>query len=150
MKSSILIPLLLVFVYSSCQKGIPNYKLRINQIELVKFNDPSELLKWDTIDGPDIFITISINNSIVFVSDKFEISNVSAAPVLFKLDSNIVFEQGIDEINLNAYDRDTNSDQLIENNMTLVPGAVNKSPYTEIISCNFCIAGWRMTYEIVK
>ncbi|MBK8484894.1 MAG: hypothetical protein IPO86_06800 [Saprospiraceae bacterium] len=149
MKSSVII-LLLVFVYSSCIKTIPNHTLKLKQIELIKFVEPNELLKWDTIDGPDIFITISINNSIVFISDKFENPNVTSVPVSFKLDSNIIFEQGIDEIDLNAYDRDANTDQLIEKNMTLVTGAVDKSPYTEMISCNFCIAEWRMTYEIVK
>lgn len=136
-------------LFFACGPEETLHKLRITDIVLTKFNDPNDLIKWDTIDGPDMYISVSLNGSTIFISDRIENENIFSAPVSFQLNSNIIFQQGKDEISLNAYDADLSTDQIMEENLTLQPGIIRKSPTSEFISCKSCIGEWRMTYEIL-
>ncbi|MBK9107353.1 MAG: hypothetical protein IPM92_02960 [Saprospiraceae bacterium] len=140
----------MLIIISGCSKEQTPHKLKITAIELNKFINPNEFILWDSLDGPDIYISIYLNKSKIFTSNRTENENILASPINFNLDSNIIFRSNIDDIFLNAYDADTIIDQIMEENLTLTPGFINKSPYSERISCNFCIGEWRITYEIIE
>ena len=140
----------LLILFSSCSNEETFRKLKLTEIVLSKFVDTSSLVTWDSFNGPDIFITVTLNDSIIFVSDRFENMDVLGAPVKFRINSDIAFKGVIDRIYLTAYDADTIDDQIMENYITLQPGLSRGSPFSEYISCGSCLAEWYLTYEILE
>jgi hypothetical protein len=143
-----LILIFILFILLSCSKSDNlNNKVRILNLELIELNEPANLLVWDTIDGPDLYITISINDSVRFTSNKFENTNISSTPVSFKLDSNIIFHSISDQVKLNLYDKDEGMDQIILKDFYFNPGLFDNSPYFETITCAVCFGTFKITYE---
>lgn len=96
---------ILAFIIVSCYKSENlNKRIRLKKIELIEFNEPNKLYLWDTITGPDLFLTISINNVVKFTSDLSENRDILKAPIIFKLDSSIIFYSITDDLTLSMYD----------------------------------------------
>ncbi len=139
---------LLLAMFSCSGNNDSNRKVRILNLELIELNEPNKIFDWDTIDGPDLFITISINDKVRFTSNKMENPNIINPPVTFKIDSNIVFQSISDQIKLNLYDKDDGNDQLILKDFNFNPALFEESPYYEVITCAVCFATFKITYGI--
>jgi len=140
----------LTILFVSCSEDEHYRKLKLTGVVLSYFIDTSNLLKWDTTNGPDMFVTITLNDSTIFISDRFENIDVLSTPVKFSITSDIIFQSVKDEIYLSAFDADLTGDQIMEEYITVQPGISNMSPFSEFISCGKCIGDWYLTYEILE
>ncbi len=139
---------ILAFTIVSCYKSENlNKRIRLKKIELIELNEPNNLYLWDSINGPDLYITISINNVVKFTSDSSENRDILKAPIIFKLDSSIIFYSITDDLTLSMYDHDDGENQLIINNIYIKPALFNVSTYTELISCADCFGTFKLTFE---
>ncbi|MEP7197597.1 MAG: hypothetical protein ABI851_13830 [Saprospiraceae bacterium] len=156
MKSIVRYLSVIILFLSGCREIENLPRLRITNLRLIEFLEPTKLMQWDTTNGPDIFIELSINKVRLFKSETLKDQDIFSTPLNFSLDSTITFQSGKDEILLSVFDQDLNSDQLLQESVNIQPGIIVNSPHSEYFTCNGCFtctecfAKWEITFKIVN
>lgn len=144
--SIVLVTISVVCLYS-CSKEDRYDVLRINGIWLEEFLDSVSVYKWDTIDGPDMYITVSRNDTILFNSKIHLNVTPFDTPLNFNLIEPIQFGSSIDKVVLNAYDSDGANNETMEIQLELQPGFPFNTNFSRILSCGGCPGKWKIQYE---